>query len=49
MFISPVFHTMWVTFKSACQIRSEIGPQFESSLSTAVLADFSFRDLWLSH
>jgi hypothetical protein len=32
----------------ACQIHIEIEPQFEFCLSTAVLVDFTFRDLWLS-
>jgi hypothetical protein len=32
----------------ACQIHIEIGPQFECSLSTAILPDFTFRGLWMS-
>lgn len=48
IYISDIFHVMWVIFMSACQIHIEIEPQFELCLSTAILADFTFRDLWLS-
>lgn len=39
IFISPIFHVVWVNLTSAYQIHSETGPQFEFCWSTEILAD----------